>query len=55
MSDQAGFTADHLAEWLDDWQVGRRLSLRGRNKVVLAAGMLSHSGEALNRFAGFVQ
>ena len=55
MSEQAGFTTDHLAEWLDDWQVGRRLSLRGRNKVVLAAGMLSRSGEALNRFAGFIR
>jgi len=55
MSEQAGFTTDHLADWLDDWQGGRRLSLRGRNKIALAAGMLSQSGEALNRFAGFIR
>jgi hypothetical protein len=41
--------------WADDWQAGRRLSTRGRNKIVLAAGMLSRSGEALNRFGGFVR
>src|SRR4051812_10409082 len=41
--------------WLDDWQVGRRLSTRGRNKIVLAAGMLSRSGEALGRFSGFLR
>jgi hypothetical protein len=43
------------AEWLDDWQAGRRLSTRGRNKIVLAAGMLSRSGEALDRFGGFLR
>jgi hypothetical protein len=40
---------------LEDWQAGRRLSTRGRNKIVLAAGMLSRSGEALNRFGGFIR
>jgi hypothetical protein len=40
---------------LDDWQAGRRLSTRGRNKIVLAAGMLSRSGEALDRFGGFLR
>jgi hypothetical protein len=43
------------ALWLDDWQVGRRLSTRGRNKIVLAAGMLSRSGEATGRFSGFLR
>jgi hypothetical protein len=46
---------DALAEWLDDWQHGRRLSTRGRNKIVLAAGMLSRSGEAIERFGGFIR
>jgi hypothetical protein len=40
---------------VDDWQTGRRLNTRGRNKVVLAAGMLSRSGEALLRFGGFLR
>ncbi|MDP8923262.1 MAG: hypothetical protein M3O34_10365 [Chloroflexota bacterium] len=40
---------------LDDWQLGRRINLRGRKKVVLAAGMLSRSGEALHQFDGFVR
>jgi hypothetical protein len=47
-----------MAEWdgeLDDWQAGRRISTRGRNKIVLAAGMLSRSGEALDRFGGFLR
>jgi hypothetical protein len=39
----------------NDWQIGRRLSTRGRNKIVLAAGMLSRSGEALLRFDGFLR
>jgi hypothetical protein len=46
--------ADTLWE-LDDWQAGRRLNTRGRNKIVLAAGMLSRSGEALDRFGGFLR
>lgn len=41
--------------WVDDWQAGRRLNTRGRNKIVLAAGMLSRSGEALIRFGGFLR
>jgi hypothetical protein len=41
--------------WVDDWQAGRRLNTRGRNKIVLAAGMLSRSGEALDRFGGFLR
>ena len=40
---------------VDDWQTGRRLNTRGRNKIVLAAGMLSRSGEALLRFGGFLR
>jgi hypothetical protein len=55
MDDEARFGANTSADWLDDWQVGRRLNTRGRNKIVLAAGMLSNSGEALDRFGGFIQ
>ncbi len=39
----------------DDWHPGRRISARGRKKIVLAAGMLSRSGEALRQFDGFVR
>lgn len=46
---------DERVGWVDDWQAGRRLSTRGRNKIVLAAGMLSRSGEALDRFGGFLR
>jgi hypothetical protein len=53
MDDRVGFEEGWGADWLDDWQVGRRLNTRGRNKIVLAAGMLSRSGEALDRFDGF--
>jgi hypothetical protein len=42
-------------DWVDDWQAGRRINTRGRNKIVLAAGMLSRSGEALDRFGGFLR
>ena len=49
MDDGAGYGVEGSADWLDDWQVGRRLNTRGRNKIVLAAGMLSRSGEALKR------
>lgn len=44
-----------LPDWLDDWQSGRRLNTRGRNKIALAAGMLSRTGEALQRFDGFLR
>ena len=44
-----------MNDWVDDWQTGRRLNTRGRNKIVLAAGMLSRSGEALDRFGGFLR
>ena len=40
---------------LDDWHPGRRINLRGRKKVVLAAGMLSRSGEALRQFESFIR
>jgi hypothetical protein len=43
------------ADWVDDWQAGRRINTRGRNKIILAAGMLSRSGEALDRFGGFLR
>jgi hypothetical protein len=46
---------DERVDWVDDWQAGRRINTRGRNKIVLAAGMLSRSGEALDRFGGFVR
>lgn len=55
MDDRVGYGAEGSADWLDDWQVGRRLNTRGRNKIVLAAGMLSRSGEALDRFDGFIR
>src|SRR3954466_6094554 len=55
MDERVGFTPEQHADWLDDWQAGRRLSTRGRNKIVLAAGMLSRSGEALLRFGGFLR
>ncbi len=55
MSERAGTAGGLLPDWLvDDWQAGRRLNTRGRNKIVLAAGMLSRTGEALNRFGGLV-
>lgn len=41
--------------WVEDWQTGRHISTRGRKKIVLAAGMLSRSGEALDRFGGFLR
>jgi hypothetical protein len=50
-----GFAEEGRADWLEDWQTGRRLNTRGRNKIVLAAGMLSRSGEALDRFDGFIR
>src|SRR3712207_3731585 len=40
---------------LDDWHPGRRISLRGRKKIILAAGMLSRSGEAFRQFDGFIR
>lgn len=46
--------ASDMADLLDDWQVGRRVSTRGQNKIVLGAGMLSNSGEAFERFKGFL-
>ena len=55
MAERANFSAEHFDEWVDDWQIGRRISTRGRNKIVLAAGMLSRSGEALDRFGGFLR
>ena len=55
MDERAGFGVAGDADWLDDWQTGRRLNTRGRNKIVLAAGMLSRSGEALDRFEGFIR
>jgi hypothetical protein len=55
MDERVGFAGESLADWQDDWQTGRRLSTRGRNKIALAAGMLSRSGEALGRFEGFIR
>ena len=55
MDERGRFGGERLADWLDDWQMGRRLNTRGRNKIVLAAGMLSRSGEALDRFDGFIR
>ena len=55
MDDGTRYGAEGIADWLDDWQTGRRLNTRGRNKIVLAAGMLSRSGEALKRFDGFIR
>jgi hypothetical protein len=54
MDERAGGGQGPSPDWLDDWQTGRRLNTRGRNKIVLAAGMLSRTGEALNRFGGFL-
>jgi hypothetical protein len=55
MDERAGFAAGSLADWQDDWQAGRRLSTRGLNKIGFAAGMLSRSGEAIERFDGFIR
>ncbi len=55
MSERADTGRGPLPDWLDDWQTGRRLNTRGRNKVALAAGMLSRTGEALDRFGGFLR
>ena len=55
MDDRVGFGDEGIADWLDDWQAGRRLNTRGRNKIALAAGMLSQSGEAIDRFDGFIR
>ena len=55
MDERSGFVGEGHADWRDDWQSGRRLNTRGRNKIVLAAGMLSRSGEALERFDGFLR
>ncbi len=55
MDDRVGFAEEGRADWLEDWQSGRRLNTSGRNKVALAAGMLSRSGEALERFDGFIR
>src|SRR3954469_9325806 len=55
MDERGGFADEGRADWLDDWQTGRRLNTRGRNKIVLAAGMLSRSGEAIERFDGFIR
>lgn len=55
MAERTGFSADRDNAWIDDWQIGRRVSTRGRKKIVLAAGMLSRSGEALERFGGFLR
>jgi hypothetical protein len=55
MDDRVGFTGAGSTDWLEDWQFGRRLNTRGRNKIALAAGMLSRSGEALERFDGFIR
>jgi hypothetical protein len=55
MDERARFVEQGDADWLDDWQDGRRLNTRGRNKIVLAAGMLSRSGEAIERFDGFIR
>jgi len=55
VDERAAFAAGSLADWQDDWQAGRRLSTRGLNKIALAAGMLSRSGEALARFDGFIR
>jgi hypothetical protein len=55
MDERVGFAEEGRADWLEDWQTGRRLNTRGRNKIVLAAGMLSRSGEALDRFDGFIR
>lgn len=55
MAERADFSAERFDEWVDDWQIGHRISTRGRNKIVLAAGMLSRSGEATDRFGGFLR
>ena len=38
-----------------DWLSGEPLDLRGRNKVVRAAGVLSRSGDATRQLAGFIR
>jgi hypothetical protein len=55
MAERTDFSAARFDEWVDDWQIGRRISTLGVNKIVLAAGMLSRSGEAMDRFGGFLR
>ena len=43
------------ATWIEDWLPGRRVSARGRKKVVFATGVMSRSGEALRQFGGFTR
>lgn len=40
---------------IDDWMPGRRVSTRGRKKLVFATGVMSRSGEALRQFGGFAR
>ncbi len=40
---------------VEDWLIGRRISLSGRNKVVLAGGMSSRTGDALRLLAAFTR
>jgi hypothetical protein len=51
VEDQAGF-ADATIE---DWMPGRRISIRGRKKVLLASGVMSQSGTALRQLDGFLR
>lgn len=51
MADRTGFEEATIEDWLP----GRRISLRGRKKVVLASGLLSRSGEVFRQLVGFTR
>ncbi|MCC6175842.1 MAG: hypothetical protein IT305_11105 [Chloroflexi bacterium] len=40
---------------VEDWNGGRQIDTRGRNKIAVATGMMSRTGEALDRFGGFLR
>src|SRR5581483_1974931 len=44
-----------MADVLADWQSGQLIDLRGRKKVLLAAGVMSRTGDALRQLAGFAR
>jgi hypothetical protein len=44
-----------VSEVLADWQTGQVIDLRGRKKVLLAAGVMSKTGDARRQFGSFTR